>query len=106
MKGHHCYREKPGDAEEGTLTGDDRQEAKKNTEAARLWISGLEAVKRMIGVRQVIDLSATPFFLRGSGYAEGTLFPLDGERLFPNGCHRVRHSQVATRAGRRQHPRR
>ena len=27
------------------------------------------------GVRQVVDLSATPFFLRGSGYAEGTLFP-------------------------------
>jgi type III restriction enzyme len=26
-------------------------------------------------VTQVIDLSATPFFLRGSGYAEGTLFP-------------------------------
>jgi hypothetical protein len=24
---------------------------------------------------RVIDLSATPFFLRGSGYAEGTLFP-------------------------------
>ncbi len=23
----------------------------------------------------MIDLSATPFFLRGSGYAEGTLFP-------------------------------
>ena len=27
------------------------------------------------GVRAVYDLSATPFFLRGSGYAEGTLFP-------------------------------
>jgi hypothetical protein len=26
-------------------------------------------------VRAVYDLSATPFFLRGSGYAEGTLFP-------------------------------
>jgi len=26
-------------------------------------------------VTQIIDLSATPFFLRGSGYAEGTLFP-------------------------------
>jgi type III restriction enzyme len=25
--------------------------------------------------RRVFDLSATPFFLRGSGYAEGTLFP-------------------------------
>ena len=35
----------------------------------------LEIVKRKLGVRQVVDLSATPFFLRGSGYAEGTLFP-------------------------------
>ena len=26
-------------------------------------------------MRAVYDLSATPFFLRGSGYAEGTLFP-------------------------------
>jgi hypothetical protein len=26
-------------------------------------------------VARVIDLSATPFFLSGSGYAEGTLFP-------------------------------
>ena len=74
-EGHHCYREKPGDDEEGAISGEDRQEAKKNREAARLWISGLESVKRKLGVRQVLDLSATPFFLRGSGYAEGTLFP-------------------------------
>ncbi len=72
---HHCYREKPGDDEEGDLKGDDRKEAEKNREAARLWISGLEAVNRKLGVARVIDLSATPFFLRGSGYAEGTLFP-------------------------------
>ncbi len=72
---HHCYREKPGEAEEETLKGDDRTEAKKNTEAARLWISGLETVGRKLGINRVIDLSATPFFLRGSGYAEGTLFP-------------------------------
>ena len=71
---HHCYREKVGD-EEGTLKGDAKKEAKENTEAARLWISGLEAVARKIGINRVIDLSATPFFLRGSGYAEGTLFP-------------------------------
>jgi type III restriction enzyme len=32
-------------------------------------------VKRKLGVRTVFDLSATPFFLRGSGYVEGTLFP-------------------------------
>ena len=73
---HHCYREKPaGDDEEGPLKGDDRKEADKNREAARVWISGLDAVQRRLGLQRVIDLSATPFFLRGSGYAEGTLFP-------------------------------
>ena len=72
---YHCYREKPGEDDEGKLTGDDRKEADKNREAARLWISGLEAVGRRLGLASVIDLSATPFFLRGSGYAEGTLFP-------------------------------
>jgi type III restriction enzyme len=72
---HHCYREKPGDKDDEDLKGDDRKEAEKNNEAARLWISGLEAVNRKLGISRVIDLSATPFFLRGSGYAEGTLFP-------------------------------
>ncbi len=72
---HHCYREKPGEGDEGALKGDDRKEAEKNREAARLWISGLEAVGRTLGLARVVDLSATPFFLRGSGYAEGTLFP-------------------------------
>ena len=38
-------------------------------------MSGLDAATRTLGVRRVVDLSATPFFLRGSGYAEGTLFP-------------------------------
>ncbi len=71
---HHCYREKPGEADEADLKGDDKQEANRNKETARLWINGLEAVKRQIGLTQVIDLSATPFFLRRSGYAEGTLF--------------------------------
>ena len=72
---HHCYREKPEKDDEGTLKGDERKEAEKNNEAARLWISGLEAVNRKLGLARIMDLSATPFFLRGSGYAEGTLFP-------------------------------
>ena len=73
---HHCYREKPPEEdEEGVLKGDDRKEAEKNREAARLWISGLETVGDKLGLSRVVDLSATPFFLRGSGYAEGTLFP-------------------------------
>jgi len=82
---HHCYREKPAGELEFTdekgdkLTGDELKDAKarakKDNEAARLWISGIEAVNRKLGVARVMDLSATPFFLSGSGYVEGTLFP-------------------------------
>ena len=78
---HHCYREKPEAAEDedfSDLSGEDRKdakdEAKKNREAARLWINGLEIVQRKLGINRIWDLSATPFFLRGSGYGEGTLF--------------------------------
>jgi type III restriction enzyme len=63
---HHCYREKPQDANDEDLKGDEKREAEKNNEAARLWISGLEAVNRQLGLSRVIDLSATPFFLRCS----------------------------------------
>src|SRR5437899_1680775 len=72
---HHCYREKVGSDEERELKGDEKEEVEQNKEAARLWISGLESVSRKLGISRIIELSATPFFLRGSGYAEGTLFP-------------------------------
>ena len=77
---HHCYRHKVVDEETGgkkklKLDADEKEEMRKNREAARLWISGLEIVKRKLGVSRVVDLSATPFFLAGSGYREGTLFP-------------------------------
>jgi len=71
---HHCYRHKPEEDGE-KLTGDERREAEKREEQARIWISGLEAVKNKIGIKVVYYLSATPFFLRGSGYREGMLFP-------------------------------
>lgn len=81
---HHCYREKAAKDEDfiddkgNQLEGEDlkaaKDHAKKENEAARLWISGLEIVKRKLGLTRVIDLSATPFFLAGSGYREGTMF--------------------------------
>ncbi|MDH5510884.1 MAG: DEAD/DEAH box helicase family protein, partial [Nitrospinota bacterium] len=71
---HHCYRRKQDGFEDVDLKGEDKDEAKKNGEIARLWISGIEIVKRKLGVKTIWDLSATPFFLRGSGYREGTLF--------------------------------
>ncbi|MEW6667763.1 MAG: BPTD_3080 family restriction endonuclease [Thermodesulfobacteriota bacterium] len=71
---HHCYRRK-SEPEPVKLVGEERKEIEKREEEARVWISGLEAVKSKLGARVIYDLSATPFFLRGSGYPEGTLFP-------------------------------
>jgi len=71
---HHCYDAKAGRSEE-EASPDDAEERGRNKEAARLWINGIRAIARARGVRVVHDLSATPFFLRGSGHAEGTLFP-------------------------------
>jgi type III restriction enzyme len=73
---HHCYREKPGDPEESDIKdSDEKDEAKQNSEAARIWISGVEALSKKLELLAVYDVSATPFFLRGSGFPEGTLFP-------------------------------
>src|ERR1017187_4349827 len=72
---HHCYRRRVGEVEEEKLVGDDREEAQKREEEAGVWISGLEAVKSKIGIKACYDLSATPFFLRGSGYPKASLFP-------------------------------
>ena len=70
---HHCYRPKKN------------KKSASEEDEARLWINGIEAVKAKIGVKQVYDLSATPFFLKGTGYStttpsgkklsEGVLFP-------------------------------
>jgi len=74
-EGHHCYRPKPDAEGQEVISADEKEEAEQNTATARLWISGLEAVNRQMGINRVVDLSATPFFLSGSGYIEGTLFP-------------------------------
>jgi type III restriction enzyme len=53
---HHCYREKPPEPDDLALTGDERKEADKANEAARVWIAGIEAVGKKLGVSRVIDL--------------------------------------------------
>jgi type III restriction enzyme len=72
---HHCYRENPSNEDIAVLKGEEKKDAEEENKSARLWINGIEAFKRKLGVRAVYDLSATPFFLSGSGWAEGTLFP-------------------------------
>jgi type III restriction enzyme len=71
---HHCYHRRPENERE-RVSSDDRREVEDREREARVWSSGLDAVGKKIGVRIVYDLSATPFYLKGSGWPEGTLFP-------------------------------
>ena len=68
---HHCYRPKaagrPGDsspddapARTEKLTGDDRVEAKQRDEEARVWMTGLEAMHRKLGIRTVLGDDVRP----------------------------------------------
>lgn len=72
---HHCYEHKPGEGEETAVEAESREEVKNNKEAARLWINGIRALGGKVRLNAIYDVSATPFFLRGSGYPEGLLFP-------------------------------
>ena len=71
---------------------DERAEAKRDEEAARVWLNGLRAVGGKIGIRAIYDLSATPFFLRGSGYPRGHALPVGRVGLQPDRRDRVRAS--------------
>ncbi|WP_428835520.1 BPTD_3080 family restriction endonuclease, partial [Pseudonocardia benzenivorans] len=68
---HHCYQDRPIPATAGKLT---KEESSANEEA-RVWFKGLQAAAKHVGIKQVFDLSATPYYLSGSGYSEGHLFP-------------------------------
>ena len=72
---HHCYYRRREPEIEETLSSEDRKVVEEERKAAEVWISGLEAIHKKLGIKAVYDLSATPFFLKGSGYIEGTLFP-------------------------------
>ena len=67
---HHAYRPKPS-AEKEKLSADEKAER----EEATVWVEGLERLQAAVGIRFCADLSATPFYLGGSGYIEGSPFP-------------------------------
>ncbi len=69
-EGHHAYRPAPVQAGEA-LNADERAER----EEATVWVSGLDKLHAACGVAFCVDLSATPFYLHGSGYPEGSPFP-------------------------------
>ena len=73
---HHCYQSAAQPSEDAEkVTAEDRADATQRDKEARVWLNGLRWVKAKLGIRAIFDLSATPFFLKGSGYREGDLFP-------------------------------
>ena len=71
---HHCYL--PKQDKDKSLTDDEKSDLKQENETAMVWYEGLRQMK-LLGykIQQVYDLSATPYYLKGSGYPEYSLFP-------------------------------
>jgi type III restriction enzyme len=89
-EGHHCWRPKAAD-DEGEeaidATREERQVLEREIEEARIWLDGLDRINNSgrLGkdaegrvrpcVLATVDLSATPFYIGGSGHMEGSPFP-------------------------------
>ncbi|NLG83374.1 MAG: DEAD/DEAH box helicase family protein [Firmicutes bacterium] len=69
---HHAYRPAPL-AEELRQTLADEEIAER--EEATVWVSGLDKIQAVRGINFCADFSATPFYIKGSGYEEGAPFP-------------------------------
>ncbi len=65
---HHCYLPK------SKSKTTDNEEADENARAA-VWFSGLREIAKKFKLQGVYDLSATPYYLTGSGYKPYSLFP-------------------------------
>ncbi|MDD5268791.1 MAG: DEAD/DEAH box helicase family protein [Methylococcales bacterium] len=75
---HHAYRR--GDSEKIVDLEEDATLAKKNAKEATIWIEGLDRINKLAadkkkGIHLCVDLSATPFYIQGSGNEVGKPFP-------------------------------
>ncbi len=65
---HHCYLPKSKGKTE------DNEESDENAKAA-VWFTGITEISKRYKLQLVYDLSATPYYLKGSGYDAYSLFP-------------------------------
>jgi type III restriction enzyme len=69
---HHAYRLAPlPDELRERLSPEEIEER----EEATVWVSGLDKISAVRGINFCADFSATPFYIKGSGYEEGEPFP-------------------------------
>ncbi len=81
-EGHHCWRPAPL-TESINLTGEEKKELEEEAQEATVWVEGLDRLnnalpkngKKAPGIVICVDLSATPFYIKGSGHPEGRPFP-------------------------------
>jgi len=71
-EGHHAYRPAPISEREAKSAD---AETRKEREEAIIWVQGLDKINKSCGIHFTVDLSATPFYIQGSGYPEGEPFP-------------------------------
>lgn len=104
---HHCYREKrkqddDGEDDVSDLKGDEK---KRQNKTARPPACGYPASRPSTGNsawRGCLTFRQRPFLERFR-LRRGHLVPLDYERFFADGCHRMRDRKAAACAGGRQH---
>lgn len=78
---HHAYRRGDVTGEEQQSIDEDKDLAKKNDREATIWIEGLDRINKLAGgsrkrgISLCVDLSATPFYIQGSGNEVGKPFP-------------------------------
>ena len=76
---HHAYRR--GDAATEESLDEDKDLASKNAREATIWNEGLDRINKLAGgsrrrgINLCVDLSATPFYIQGSGNEVGKPFP-------------------------------
>lgn len=91
-EGHHCWRpaspdkrvEEVDTARKGkkrsNVTREEAKALEEEANEARVWLQGLDWINNCLGndkrgIAYCIDLSATPFYIKGSGFVEGQPFP-------------------------------
>ena len=74
---HHAYRPaQPLSPEEiERLPREERKRLEEEFRTATIWARGLDKINAVRGINLCVDFSATPFYIKGSGYDEGAPFP-------------------------------
>ncbi len=78
---HHAYRRGKLDADDNYAIDDETADV--DAREATVWVEGLDRINKALGgranrgngIRLCVDLSATPFFIQGSGNEVGKPFP-------------------------------